>query len=279
MSTPQPQPCVVRGAQTKNRCSACARAGVDLFFCSTAHQQLVWKVHRMVCGPDKAKPLMPPPLEEDELPAIFDALHLEIPYEDFQRDITSLTLTQASQAVRRGKITLARGMAVLWGEPADDFPLYMVTGLVGSRGITWLAAHPTVDGWLLGLRPYTYKYARIPTDVKAVYHFPARYVAAALEIALDLADDADSTTLLRHRSLLLAGILQKVPPPPSGVIISAVQQFVDSCLVYDSFEQAVAKFGGVLNVVKPVLAIELSLQLHGDGRISHCVVIPPTSAT
>ena len=35
------QPCEVCGVETTQRCSSCVQAGVDLFFCSKAHQKLV----------------------------------------------------------------------------------------------------------------------------------------------------------------------------------------------------------------------------------------------
>ncbi|GAA5853615.1 hypothetical protein JCM9279_005075 [Rhodotorula babjevae] len=238
MSATQPQPCVICGTPTKNRCSSCAKAGVDLFFCTREHQQLVWKVHRTVCGPGKANPLFPPPLLEDELPAILDTLHLEIPYDDFKRDITTLTATQASQAVRRGKITLARGMAVMWSLPVDDFPMEMITSYVEPRRAVELVDTSTACAWLLVLRRYIYKHARIPNRIEAIHHFSACYVAATLEVALDGPDDVASATMLRHRLLLLAAVLQTVPPPPPHVIIAATQQLVDSVkshLVYQSF--------------------------------------------
>jgi len=41
MSLPSPQPCVICGEETTKRCSACAKAGLDLCFCSPEHQKLV----------------------------------------------------------------------------------------------------------------------------------------------------------------------------------------------------------------------------------------------
>ncbi|TNY21906.1 hypothetical protein DMC30DRAFT_176831 [Rhodotorula diobovata] len=40
MSLPSPQPCVICGEETTKRCSACAKAGLDLCFCSPEHQKL-----------------------------------------------------------------------------------------------------------------------------------------------------------------------------------------------------------------------------------------------
>ncbi|BGO97526.1 hypothetical protein NBRC10513v2_001517 [Rhodotorula toruloides] len=58
--------CLVCGTETKNRCSACVKAGIDLFFCSPEHQKFVWPVHRYFCGPGKANPWTWPALTPDE---------------------------------------------------------------------------------------------------------------------------------------------------------------------------------------------------------------------
>ena len=41
MSSEWDQTCLVCGIKTENRCSSCAKAGIDLFFCSPDHQKLV----------------------------------------------------------------------------------------------------------------------------------------------------------------------------------------------------------------------------------------------
>ncbi|GAA6055374.1 hypothetical protein NBRC10513_006314 [Rhodotorula toruloides] len=56
MDTQTTGECLVCGTETKNRCSACTKAGLDLFFCSPEHQKLVWSPHKLVCGPGKANP-------------------------------------------------------------------------------------------------------------------------------------------------------------------------------------------------------------------------------
>ncbi|BGP31671.1 hypothetical protein JCM10296v2_003445 [Rhodotorula toruloides] len=38
--------CCVCGQATDKRCQACAKSGIDLFFCSPEHQKLVWKHHK-----------------------------------------------------------------------------------------------------------------------------------------------------------------------------------------------------------------------------------------
>ncbi|GAA6055418.1 hypothetical protein NBRC10513_006338 [Rhodotorula toruloides] len=58
--------CLVCGTETKNRCSRCLEAGLDLFFCSPEHQKLVWFGHKLVCG-ENAFPFVLPLLSADEL--------------------------------------------------------------------------------------------------------------------------------------------------------------------------------------------------------------------
>ncbi|BGP19311.1 hypothetical protein JCM10213_006202 [Rhodosporidiobolus nylandii] len=60
--------CCVCGKATKDRCGACAEAGLDLFFCSRECQKLVWFAHKHVCGPGKAaSPFLFPNLSPDEV--------------------------------------------------------------------------------------------------------------------------------------------------------------------------------------------------------------------
>ncbi|GAA5886257.1 hypothetical protein JCM3774_001608 [Rhodotorula dairenensis] len=66
MSSPAKQDCCVCGEFSTMRCSACAKAGVDLYFCSTEHQKLVWFAHKPVCGPGKADFVVFPPLGRAE---------------------------------------------------------------------------------------------------------------------------------------------------------------------------------------------------------------------
>ncbi|KPV75227.1 uncharacterized protein RHOBADRAFT_43716 [Rhodotorula graminis WP1] len=68
MSSEWDETCLVCCTKTKNRCSKCAEAGIDLFFCSPDHQKLVWNVHKRVCGPGKSNPFLWPLLSDDELP-------------------------------------------------------------------------------------------------------------------------------------------------------------------------------------------------------------------
>ncbi|GAA6041445.1 hypothetical protein JCM8097_005253 [Rhodosporidiobolus ruineniae] len=60
--------CSVCGAPSTQRCSACSKAGFDLFFCSQKHQKLVWPAHKLSCGMGTTdKPFQFPPLTQEEL--------------------------------------------------------------------------------------------------------------------------------------------------------------------------------------------------------------------
>ncbi|KAK4334121.1 Proteophosphoglycan 5 [Rhodotorula toruloides] len=53
--------------------SACAKAGIDLFFCSPEHQKMVWQGHKLFCGPN-AFPFSFPLLSETEASDIIASL-------------------------------------------------------------------------------------------------------------------------------------------------------------------------------------------------------------
>ncbi|GAA5846249.1 hypothetical protein JCM9279_005873 [Rhodotorula babjevae] len=75
MSSEWNQTCLVCGVKTKSNCSKCLQAGVDNFFCGADHQRLVWPVHRLVCGPGKAKPFQWPLLTQDEADEAIKHMH------------------------------------------------------------------------------------------------------------------------------------------------------------------------------------------------------------
>ncbi|GAA6023934.1 hypothetical protein JCM11491_000293 [Sporobolomyces phaffii] len=66
MPSQTPGECVVCGQSTFKRCGACSSVGLDwMCFCSTAHQKLVWKGHKRICG--KAGTFSWPELDDEEL--------------------------------------------------------------------------------------------------------------------------------------------------------------------------------------------------------------------
>ncbi|BGP39476.1 hypothetical protein JCM10449v2_003426 [Rhodotorula kratochvilovae] len=66
MASQELEKCLVCGKETTIRCSACQKAGIDLFFCSKEHQKLVWSTHKPFCGLEQADPFLFPPLSEEE---------------------------------------------------------------------------------------------------------------------------------------------------------------------------------------------------------------------
>ncbi|TNY19611.1 hypothetical protein DMC30DRAFT_366299 [Rhodotorula diobovata] len=58
--------CLVCGIDTKQRCSNCDQAGINLWFCSREHQKFVYFAHKLLCGPGKANPLTWPLLSDIE---------------------------------------------------------------------------------------------------------------------------------------------------------------------------------------------------------------------
>ncbi|GAA6013426.1 hypothetical protein JCM11491_006073 [Sporobolomyces phaffii] len=71
--------CCLCGAPSTTRCKPCSDQGkIDIFFCSTAHQKILWPVHRRVCGKNAA-PFTWPKLsdsEAQEMTAVMD----EVPF-------------------------------------------------------------------------------------------------------------------------------------------------------------------------------------------------------
>ncbi|GAA6027626.1 hypothetical protein JCM8097_007953 [Rhodosporidiobolus ruineniae] len=93
MSDADPHKCCVCSQPAANRCSACARAGIDRFFCSQEHQKLVYKVHKTLCG-EKAKPFLLPPLSTAQLAAVEHNKQLQDVFEEYGTSTsTSLTWT------------------------------------------------------------------------------------------------------------------------------------------------------------------------------------------
>ncbi|GAA6033065.1 hypothetical protein JCM8097_000128 [Rhodosporidiobolus ruineniae] len=75
MTPPTSGACCVCGQETTRRCSACGKAGLSLYFCSSEHQKLVWFAYKQVCGPT-AKPFAFPPLSKEEVQEAKTGMHI-----------------------------------------------------------------------------------------------------------------------------------------------------------------------------------------------------------
>ncbi|GAA5840280.1 hypothetical protein JCM5353_002810 [Sporobolomyces roseus] len=69
------RPCCMCGKRTPNRCSKCAsESGYQIFFCSPAHQKLLWPVHSQICG-RRANPFTFPPFSKAEADDLIQSRH------------------------------------------------------------------------------------------------------------------------------------------------------------------------------------------------------------
>lgn len=133
MSSTSVQPCAVCGEKTAKRCSECAKAGVDLYFCSSAHQKLVrypqcplrhrkradrggwrqvWSKHREVCG---ANPFLPASLSAQELEQAIETCKKECVVKSNNYGGLQLQVEDLDKASRDGKVSVARCMEVRLG--------------------------------------------------------------------------------------------------------------------------------------------------------------------
>ncbi|GAA5903809.1 hypothetical protein JCM8208_006585 [Rhodotorula glutinis] len=103
MSSEWDETCLVCCEKTKNRCSKCAEAGIDLFFCSPKCQKLVWNVHKRVCGPGKANPFVWPLLSKDESREIIEHMDEPIP-----RSVVHKTVANAVRHFCEGRADQVR---------------------------------------------------------------------------------------------------------------------------------------------------------------------------
>lgn len=155
MSSPPPEPCIVCGEPTKNRCSSCSRAGVSLFLCSPAHQQLVRPLSLPETNPGadsrpsrrsgrrtartavrpSAHPFVASSIDDDELPFILSASRREVPIATFAQRGFVLPATLSSECARKGKVSLARVYSTRSGIAAKHFR--KVRELQHSRGVAY----------------------------------------------------------------------------------------------------------------------------------------------
>ncbi|BGP31717.1 hypothetical protein JCM10296v2_003491 [Rhodotorula toruloides] len=120
MSTQEPSKCCVCGESTTKRCQACAKSGIDLFFCSPEHQKLVWDSHKQVCG-DKANPFTSPPLSAKEA-----ALAKALADLKYKFDLSDPG-TPAHFATEGSGVTLATHMEMLHQLPPGSFVKSLIT--------------------------------------------------------------------------------------------------------------------------------------------------------
>ncbi|TNY21916.1 hypothetical protein DMC30DRAFT_415566 [Rhodotorula diobovata] len=230
MSTLAGQPCVVCGTPTATRCSACATTGVDLFFCSTRHQKLVWSAHRTMCGPGKAHPLVAPPLSGDELQLVLDTSYHDLPVADFSR-VLKLPASVASRCARKGKVNLVRVYGAMSDlAPDEDFRSAALQELAaGSTGDAF--ARVATQRWLATLRRFTWALADFPPGTDRPPALPTVALAAALELAIrPLLASAPLPPLVKssfqHRLLVVVSVVQ-LDPTDATLVAESLEQLLD----------------------------------------------------
>ncbi|GAA5945767.1 hypothetical protein JCM3775_005845 [Rhodotorula graminis] len=91
--------CEVCGIETTRRCSSCASANLDLWFCTPQHLQLIWPAHKLACGLGKAYPFATRPLQLPELGIALTRLDEDaLPFRPGQVTLRKLLTTFAQSA-------------------------------------------------------------------------------------------------------------------------------------------------------------------------------------
>ncbi|GAA5865721.1 hypothetical protein JCM8547_002757 [Rhodosporidiobolus lusitaniae] len=100
--------CWVCGSPSTTRCSGCAKSKppFEVLCCSQACQQMVWPVHKIFCGPNKANPLVLAPLSKKE--ADEAKQHMHDTYRLRMRDESS------SLAIRLGRYGFSEMGMQVW---------------------------------------------------------------------------------------------------------------------------------------------------------------------
>ncbi|GAA5894943.1 hypothetical protein JCM8208_000070 [Rhodotorula glutinis] len=236
MASSSALPCLICGEPTEQRCSSCAKADVSLFFCSRDHQKLVWKAHRVVCGPGKANPFLVPPFGEDEVPYIMDACMHEFPTAKISA-IFKLSAGSWARLAPHGKLSVFSILSQTGIVTAAEFGPTRVAPYVGELGAAHLLERPSASAWLALVRHWTYELAVLPAGVLAFQHYPPIYLAEAFEYGLvgwPLPDDEqppphplhdEFKTRLKHRTLILATLLKN--PSHRDLWPAAIQNLLD----------------------------------------------------
>ncbi|GAA6027664.1 hypothetical protein JCM8097_007972 [Rhodosporidiobolus ruineniae] len=148
MSTTCPavlKPCCVCGKETGQRCSACAKVGIELFFCSPEHQKLVWQgADFKVCG-DKAHPFYYPDMTAAEIKLVEQ--YKDVDNEQFMR---RLPLFELDDHMKRHNLpsrdqvsylTLGEMLSNGLGFAVEDFDEFVLPLLQDSKSLSGELRH------------------------------------------------------------------------------------------------------------------------------------------
>ncbi|BGP39648.1 hypothetical protein JCM10449v2_003599 [Rhodotorula kratochvilovae] len=223
MSSGSDKTCLICGVETKNRCSICAKAGIDLYFCSPEHQKLVWKAHKEVCGPPFASPFTPPNLTQVEEDALRALIHVEGPMP------AGVPASIASKMAQRGKYTIARALEFTSKLEEGDMETAILPLCRKVRTITDWQLRRQIGGFVGLLRMELLSAAqgddlKLPIAREAMHTADVFTIAAQFSTVLhgaiiasphcDLPNSALDGRL--HRCVILAALVKLDPNPPKG---------------------------------------------------------------
>ncbi|GAA6027702.1 hypothetical protein JCM8097_007990 [Rhodosporidiobolus ruineniae] len=156
MASPTEHKCCVCGQPASSRCSSCGKVGVNLPFCGVKHQRLVYPAHKRFCG---QKPLLLPPLEEDELAVARE-----------HRDVVQYATAELVDALFDYPMSTERFLLYLSSPPAtNDRWRWLSLLVVVRKGVSGLASSvplpaPDLKATVLGLTHFTGELTRVLAD-------------------------------------------------------------------------------------------------------------------
>ncbi|GAA5990915.1 hypothetical protein JCM10908_000080 [Rhodotorula pacifica] len=144
MSSQKSGNCCVCGEPADMRCSACGQGNIDLFFCSTKHQKLVWPMHKPVCGPGKADMHAAPDLTQAEAdlfssPTFLEdcSQHLKLGFDHFEErvglPVGSIFKNARNRSIQPWLATFADSPEVYHSL------LYLIASTLSSYAMQWPA--------------------------------------------------------------------------------------------------------------------------------------------
>ncbi|GAA6047024.1 hypothetical protein JCM3770_004157 [Rhodotorula araucariae] len=259
-------PCVVCGTVTTSRCSACLQAGTVLAFCSKEHQKLVWKHHKLVCGP-ASNPFKWPQPSPQELSVIKSIARMRFE-EPFPR-AGGHSLAEEIEGMS-GMQDGAWETVILPDYEEVDFYSVPVQGIKIShvRGEFYRTTQRLA---LCG--------ERVPTSVwdHAAYWY--RTLFLTLHPAIDPREDL--LQQWRHRAVILASLLDSRPAGPCSPdnphdraiahALAALWESVAPCVPADH--------GTAATALAKKLQLDVALQVRTDQVITRDAAGKPVKST
>ncbi|GAA6027705.1 hypothetical protein JCM8097_007991 [Rhodosporidiobolus ruineniae] len=282
--------CCVCGKATSTRCSACAKVGIDLFFCSPEHQKLVWKgAHSKVCG-QKGHPFDYPDMTAIEAQAVKRSGRID-PFQGLdaqERRVVQEELCQRfklSVAPGFSQTTLANTLCDLARIPESDFEKVIPgllqdsrSGAVGDRALFLRTAYSALFGFHLCrdyVSPVSFPYSPFCPVAHLEAHIDAKYP--------EISGTRAVTQLLHHALVLyqLINIKKQASPPTAFQPSFAIQAFrklafgCSDILPFRSPEETADTIQALLRSVQPELHFKADWAVSAlSFKIRHLEIYP-----